>query len=153
VAANVDSGRFAEPFWYVNSPLTTPDPARPFAGRPPKGMTPAPAPGILVPDSPVTVPGRPAITRLRELLRAGFAILLPDASALAAVQSTVERTSAGAAEIIVLDRLDGGPDVIRTLSMRAGEAWVIRPDAYVAAVARAADAGSVAGGLRRALGY
>jgi 3-(3-hydroxy-phenyl)propionate hydroxylase len=153
VAANVDSGRFAEPFWYVNSPLTTPDPARPFAGRPPKGMTPAPAPGILVPDSPVTVPGRPAITRLRELLRAGFAILLPDASALAAVQSTVERTSAGAAEIIVLNRLGGGPDVIRTLGMRAGEAWIIRPDAYVAAVARAADAGSVAGGLRRALGY
>jgi 3-(3-hydroxy-phenyl)propionate hydroxylase len=29
----VDSGRMAEPFWYVDSPLTTPDPARPFAGR------------------------------------------------------------------------------------------------------------------------
>src|SRR5205823_10162163 len=35
--ARVDSGRLAEPFWYVDSPLTTPDPARPFAGRPPRG--------------------------------------------------------------------------------------------------------------------
>uniref|UniRef100_UPI000DE4E35F FAD-dependent monooxygenase n=1 Tax=Nonomuraea lactucae TaxID=2249762 RepID=UPI000DE4E35F len=33
--AAVDSGRLAEPFWYVDSPLTTPDPSRPFAGRPP----------------------------------------------------------------------------------------------------------------------
>ena len=27
MAHTVDSGRFAEPFWYVDSPLTTPDPA------------------------------------------------------------------------------------------------------------------------------
>src|SRR5690606_37928628 len=30
----VDSGRLAEPFWYVDSPLTVPDGTRPFAGRP-----------------------------------------------------------------------------------------------------------------------
>jgi 3-(3-hydroxy-phenyl)propionate hydroxylase len=152
-AASVDSGRFAEAFWYVDSPLTTPDPARPFAGRPSRGTTPDPAPGILVPDSPVTVSGRPAITRLRELLRDGFAVLLPDAVELAAVQSAVSRAAAAPAEVIVLDRLGGGPDVIRTLTMRAGEAWIIRPDAYVAAVVRAADGAAVTAGLRRALGY
>ncbi|MGK5555259.1 FAD-dependent monooxygenase, partial [Actinomadura kijaniata] len=35
--ALVDSGRLYEPFWYAGSPLTTPDPDRPFAGRPPRG--------------------------------------------------------------------------------------------------------------------
>ena len=48
--ARVDSGRFSEPFWYVDSPLTTPDVTRPFAGRPPRGQVPPPGPGILVPD-------------------------------------------------------------------------------------------------------
>ncbi len=153
VAANVDSGRFAEPFWYVASPLTTSDPARPFAGRPPKGTTPPPAPGILVPDSPVTIEDRASVTRLRELLRDGFTVLLPDASELDAVRAAVPRATAAAVDVIAADRLGGGSDVIRSLSMRAGEAWIIRPDAYVAAVAPAADAGAVAGGLRRALGY
>jgi 2-polyprenyl-6-methoxyphenol hydroxylase-like FAD-dependent oxidoreductase len=52
----VDSGRLAEPFWYVDSPLTTPDPSRPFPGRPARGDVPVPAPGILVPDCPITTP-------------------------------------------------------------------------------------------------
>jgi pentachlorophenol monooxygenase/3-(3-hydroxy-phenyl)propionate hydroxylase len=50
--AAVDSGRLAEPFWYSQSPLTTPDPGRPFAGRPARGAVPPPGPGILVPDVP-----------------------------------------------------------------------------------------------------
>ncbi len=58
--AQVDSGRLAEPFWYVDSPLTTPDERRPFPGRPARGDVPVPAPGVLVPDCPVTVPGRPS---------------------------------------------------------------------------------------------
>ncbi|GGJ79243.1 hypothetical protein GCM10010123_06470 [Pilimelia anulata] len=52
----IDSGRFAEPFWYVDSPLTTPDPDRPFPGRPPRGHPPAVAPGVLVPDAPIRRP-------------------------------------------------------------------------------------------------
>ncbi len=37
--AAVDSGRLAEPFWYTTSPLTTPDPRRPFGGRPASFLT------------------------------------------------------------------------------------------------------------------
>lgn len=61
-AATVDSGRFAEPFWYVDSPLTTP--GRPFPGRPPKGQDPAPAPGV----------------RTRRFERSGFTLLLGTAA-------------------------------------------------------------------------
>ena len=67
---DVDSGRFAEPFWYVDSPLTTADATRPFGGRPARGQLPTPGPGILIPDAPVTG-GR----RLRELVRDGLLLL------------------------------------------------------------------------------
>jgi 3-(3-hydroxy-phenyl)propionate hydroxylase len=152
-AASVESGRFAEPFWYVSSPLTTPDPARPFPGRPARGTTPTPAPGILVPDSPVTAPGRPGVTRLRELLRDGYAVLLGDAGELAAVRQAVSRATAAPVQVIAASGLGGGSDVIATLTMRADEAWIIRPDAYVAAVVPAADTAAVTAALRRALGY
>ncbi|RCV48091.1 FAD-dependent monooxygenase, partial [Marinitenerispora sediminis] len=62
--ALVDSGRLFEPFWYVDSPLTTPDPGRPFGGRPERGAVPAPCPGVLVPDAVVEAPGV-GVTRLR----------------------------------------------------------------------------------------
>ncbi len=80
--AQVDSGRLAEPFWYVDSPLTTPDERRPFPGRPARGDVPVPAPGVLVPDCPVTVPGRPDVVRLRQLVREGITVLVGDDAAL-----------------------------------------------------------------------
>ena len=53
--AHVDSGRLAEPFWYVDSPLTTPDPTRPFGGRPPRGAVPPRRPRRAAsPTSPCT---------------------------------------------------------------------------------------------------
>ncbi|RFU38480.1 hypothetical protein DZF91_27480, partial [Actinomadura logoneensis] len=59
-AHEIDSGRFAEPFWYDRSPLTVADPSRPCAGRPPRGTPPPVAPGTIVPDAalpPTAVPG------------------------------------------------------------------------------------------------
>src|SRR6185312_2310524 len=70
--AHVNSGRLAEPFWYHDSPLTTPDATRPFTGRPPRGAVPPPGPGVLVPDVPC------AQARLRALAREGFLVLLAD---------------------------------------------------------------------------
>ncbi len=46
----VDSGRLAEPFWYTDSPLTTPNPRHRVTGRPPRGRAHPPAPGVLMPD-------------------------------------------------------------------------------------------------------
>src|SRR6185295_13903392 len=67
--SEVDSGRFAEPFWYAESPLTVLDAGRPRPSRPPRGELPVPAPGTLVPDV------RTARGRLRELARTGFLLV------------------------------------------------------------------------------
>jgi 2-polyprenyl-6-methoxyphenol hydroxylase-like FAD-dependent oxidoreductase len=106
--ALVDSGRLAEPFWYVDSPLTTPDPTRPFAGRPPRGQVPPPGPGVLVPDVPV------GDTRLRALARDGFLLIGGQAPGVASLP------------------LDG--PLVDALGARPGEVWIVRPDAHVAAV-------------------
>ncbi|MEA5365112.1 FAD-dependent monooxygenase [Amycolatopsis sp., V23-08] len=127
VHAEVDSGRLAEPFWYTESPLTTPDPRRPFAGRPPRGTLPPPGPGVLLPD--ITVPAG----RIRDLARQGFLLLTTPGVDAAGMRS---------AEIPV-----GG-----ALGARPGEAWLVRPDAYVAAVLPDPTAPEVAIALRRGSG-
>ncbi|WP_448628550.1 FAD-dependent monooxygenase [Geodermatophilus sp. URMC 64] len=133
--AEVNSGRLAEPFWYVDSPLTTPDERRPFPGRPARGDVPVPAPGVLVPDCPVTVPGRPDVVRLRQLAREGITVLVGDDAALpqalpADVPVAVHR----------IRDLDPTPVLREALGARADEIWVLRPDAHVAAVlTRSAD--------------
>jgi len=164
--AHVDSGRLAEPFWYSDSPLTTPDATRPFGGRPPRGAVPPPGPGVLAPDvlcarppsqqgdTPVVEsqqgdtpamrrphPGHP--TRLRALAREGFLVLLADGADPAAAQAAA-RAVAAPVRIGALD-----PAVAAALGARPGEAWVLRPDAHVAAVVAPATLETA---LRRALG-
>jgi pentachlorophenol monooxygenase/3-(3-hydroxy-phenyl)propionate hydroxylase len=149
--AAVDSGRLAEPFWYTASPLTTPDPGRPFAGRPPRGTVPPPGPGILVPDVPVSCAERAGATTLRALARGGFVLLCAcgaDAAAAraaaAAVAAPVRVIEAGALD-------DPGPLAAAGLA-EAGEVWVIRPDAHAAAVLRRPGRAEIGAALRRALG-
>lgn len=128
--SEVDSGRLAEPFWYVDSPLTTPDPARPFRGRPARGDVPLPAPGVLVPDCPVTVPGRPDVVRLRQLARESITVLLgDDAPALDLVVARGLPVS-----VHHMDDLDPSGLLREALDARPGEVWVLRPDAHIAAV-------------------
>jgi 2-polyprenyl-6-methoxyphenol hydroxylase-like FAD-dependent oxidoreductase len=126
--AQVDSGRLAEPFWYVDSPLTTPDPRRPFAGRPARGDVPVPAPGVLVPDSPVTVAGRPEVIRLRQLVREGITVLLGDEAQAPALPGDLPLT------VHRISDLDGGPTLREALGARPDEIWVLRPDGHVAAI-------------------
>jgi 3-(3-hydroxy-phenyl)propionate hydroxylase len=127
--AEVDSGRLAEPFWYVDSPLTTPDERRPFPGRPARGDVPVPAPGVLVPDVPVTVAGRPEVVRLRQLARGGVTVLVGDDTAL-------PQGLPGGLPIAVhrISELDAGSTLREALGARPEEIWVLRPDAHVAAV-------------------
>jgi pentachlorophenol monooxygenase/3-(3-hydroxy-phenyl)propionate hydroxylase len=132
--SEVDSGRLAEPFWYTDSALTTPDPSRPAPARPPRGQSPVPAPGTLVPDAPT-----PA-GRLRALARDGFLLLadahlVPPAGFAAPVRTLALTFPSGLAD---------------ALAAKPGEIWVIRPDAYVAAVV--STPGEVTAVLRRACG-
>jgi 3-(3-hydroxy-phenyl)propionate hydroxylase len=143
--AMVDSGRLAEPFWYVDSPLTTPNPDRPFGGRPPRGGVPAPGPGVLVPDAPV--PGR----RFRELCREAFTLLVaPGADRAAAARATAAVD--GPVQVHELAAIDTTGALATALDARPGEVWVIRPDAHVAAVVAASGTAAVGDALRRATG-
>ena len=146
--ALVDSGRLAEPYWYVDSPLVTPDPRRPFAGRPSRGALPPSAPGLLLPDLPVTGPRG----SLRRLSRDGVLVLAaPGALAgvspdeFAAVVAGLAPIPVRVAEMALLSAELSG-----LLGARDGEWWVVRPDGHLAAVAT--DTGQLRAALRRAVG-
>jgi len=130
--ALVDSGRLAEPFWYADSPLTTADPARPFAGRPPRGAAPPPGPGVIVPDLPVVGPGS-----LRRLCRDGLLVLAApgaDLAVAAGAAAAVAPVPARAADMAALSA-----ELPGLLGARDGEWWVVRPDAHLAAVVTEAE--------------
>jgi 3-(3-hydroxy-phenyl)propionate hydroxylase len=160
--AQVDSGRLAEPFWYVDSPLTTPDPARPFPGRPPRGEVPPAGPGILVPDAPVRLgpgdgrrggvadaPGAPD-TRFRLLARRGFLLLLAPGADAGAARVAAARCAAPV-RVAELAAVDAGGALAEALAARPGEVWVLRPDAYVAAVLEHPTSVTIEAALHRAL--
>ncbi|GAA2645651.1 FAD-dependent monooxygenase [Paractinoplanes durhamensis] len=119
--SQVDSGRLAEPFWYVDSPLTTPDPHRPFPGRPARGDVPVPAPGILVPDCPI------GTSRLRAKARNGIMVLVGDDAEMPVLHN----------EKVESHRMSD-PELREALGAEPGEIWLLRPDAHVAAVVRSA---------------
>lgn len=152
--SEVDSGRLAEPFWYVDSPLTTPDATRPFAGRPPRGTVPVAGPGILVPDVPVTVDG--ATARLRELVREGLLVLAGSRVDEAPVTDVLADAVRALVRLVELAGVDANGMLAEALGVREGEWWVIRPDGYVAAVLPAHDQqpliGLLVDSLCRALG-
>ncbi|HVE27059.1 MAG TPA: FAD-dependent monooxygenase [Sporichthya sp.] len=149
--AEIDSGRFAEPFWYVDSPLTTPDPTRPFAGRPLRGHAPPAGPGVLVPDVPVTDPARPAVSRFRELVRDGVLVMVADAFEAADLAGSLDAAIVAPTRVLAAGALGGGDRVLTALGARPGEAWVIRPDGHVAAVVPALPT-AVTSAVSRALG-
>jgi len=128
----VDSGRLAEPFWYVDSPLTTPDERRPFPGRPARGDVPVPAPGVLAPDALVTVAGRPELGRLRQLARAGVTVLVGHDAVLP--PTSEQFPSDLPISVHRIHDLDPGSALCEALGARPDEIWVLRPDAHVAAV-------------------
>ena len=150
--ARVDSGRFAEPFWYVDSPLTTPDPTRTFAGRPAKGEMPPTVPGVLVPDAPASVPEWPEVSRLRQLVRDGLLILTTEGLAPGAVSAVVGESTAAPYRVIRLADIDVDGGVADALAARPREAWLIRPDGHVAAVLTDPTPHALRTAVQRALG-
>jgi pentachlorophenol monooxygenase/3-(3-hydroxy-phenyl)propionate hydroxylase len=150
--AAVDSGRLAEPFWYTASPLTTPDPGRPFAGRPARGAVPPPGPGILVPDVPVSCAERPDGTTLRALARSGFVLLCASGADLAAAEAAAAAVAAPVRVLGAAALPDSGAGLAEAGLAAPGEVWVIRPDAHAAAVLHHPGPAEITAALRRALG-
>jgi 3-(3-hydroxy-phenyl)propionate hydroxylase len=144
----VDSGRLAEPFWYIDSPLTTPDRRREFPGRPDKGALPVPAPGVLVPDLPITIADHPHTNRLRTLVRTGITVLMGDAVEPRTAQ---QATTGFAVPVHVHAMSELATDLPGVLDARPVEVWVIRPDGHIAAVLPDPDASSIRCAINRAL--
>ena len=145
----VDSGRLAEPFWYASSPLTTPDGRGNLAVRPPKGSTPSPASGVLVPDLPIVVNADPTVTRLRELVRTGVTVLV----GAGVNATTVDRGTKGCAapvSVHTMSSLSG--DLAEVLGAGSDQVWVVRPDGHVAAVLVDPSSTEIGDALGRSLG-
>ncbi|MEV0588768.1 FAD-dependent monooxygenase [Nonomuraea sp. NPDC050310] len=131
----IDSGKLAEPYWYVDSPLTT------FGGQVPggPGVARPPVPGVLCPDAPVVVEG--SRTRLRRLFGTGFVVL-----------------TARAGHVLPGVTVYGLPDIdvegVATRALHAGDDSVhlVRPDGHLAAVLDTFDEEAVRRALRRASG-
>jgi 3-(3-hydroxy-phenyl)propionate hydroxylase len=145
----VNSGRLAEPFWYVDSPLTTVDSRRPFAGRPAKGAVPPPGPGVLVRDLPVLDPKHGGQTRLRLLARRGLLLLVGTAVDAAALRQDLAGLGQGASVYQVGELAANAAEV---LGIDADEVWVIRPDAHLAATFSSPGPEQVCAAITRAFG-
>lgn len=141
-AARIDSGRFAEPFWYDTSPLTTPDPHRPCHGRPSKGAPQSPAPGVICPDTVL-----PSGSGLRESLRGRFTLITAAGDA-----DWFHRATTAPTTVVDLTALDATGTLADRLGLRPGEAWLVRPDAHLAATMPRLSRGEVRAAMDRALG-
>jgi hypothetical protein len=136
--ALVNSGKLAEPYWYVHSALSTGDPPADFPTGP--GRPRPPVAGVLCPDGPTSLAGAP---RLRELFASGFTVLssgvdvpVPD------VRAPVSWYR--------LDAIDRDGVLATALAARPGRIWLVRPDGHLAAVL--GDAAELPAALHRALG-
>ncbi|WP_184835421.1 FAD-dependent monooxygenase [Kribbella solani] len=146
----VDSGRFAEPFWYVDSALTTADPDRVFGGRPPRGESPAAVPGVLVPDGPIRVAGRPDVHRLRQLVRDGLLALVTSGNVREVARALAAATAAPSV-VLQLGDVDRDGVIARALDAKPAETWLIRPDGHIAAVVATSDLPALTAAAHRAV--
>lgn len=146
--SSVDSGRLAEPFWYVESPLTTPDARRPFEGRPQAGTPPLPGPGVLIPDLALVRP-RGGARRLRELLRGTVTML----TGSGVVARRVEQLASDVLLPVAVHAMGAVAEGLdELLGAEPDDVWIVRPDCHVAAVVPGTDLRQLQVALTRALG-
>ncbi|GAA3191167.1 FAD-dependent monooxygenase [Dactylosporangium siamense] len=176
----VNSGKLAEPYWYVDSPLTSGPPPADFPVAP--GVPRPPVAGVLCPDGPLTGAGEPS--RVRRLFGSGFVLLRGAAAAGApdTTPNTTPDTGPGTRPDTGPDtgpgtRPDTGPDtrpdrapgaapgagpdlpvhtvtgpVAEALDARPDRVFLIRPDGYLAAVLDAPTPTDLRAALHRASG-
>ncbi|MGH3318780.1 MAG: FAD-dependent monooxygenase [Streptosporangiaceae bacterium] len=149
--ALIDSGKLAEPYWYLDSPLTTPagDPER-FPTDP--GVACPPVPGVLCPDGPCRVAARPEVSRLRNLFGGSFVVLAADPARLLAVEETCASATAAPVDVYALSDIDTDGVLAEALHAIPDSVHVIRPDGHLAAVLPTFDASALADAVCRARG-
>ena len=153
----INSGKLAEPYWYIASPLTTPWPS--LAGFPAEpGALRPPVPGVICPDGPCLAPGpdgagREPMTRLRRLF--GRSLVVLTGSREAAALAAGEGAAGWAAPVTVyaLEEIDVSGALRAALGATGDSVHVVRPDGHLAAVLPCYEAGALAAALRRAAGW
>lgn len=150
--SRVDTGRFAEPFWYVDSPLTTPDPTRRFTGRPPRGEMPTVVPGVLIPDAPIGIADQPEVTRLREVVRSGLLAITTGAVNPADTLAALEAATDVQSRVLRLSDIDRDGVLATALATAPDEVWLVRPDGHVSAVLSSPSVHELTTAARRAIG-
>ena len=143
----VDSGKLAEPYWYVDSPLTTTPPGPRVADGASAGQARPPVAGVLCPDGPIAAPDEPGATRLRELFGRGFCVLTFGFD-LPTVDSRAPHRA------YRLDKIDHDGVVTAALGATSDARWcaVVRPDGHLAAVLHDPDPAAVTRAIERASG-
>jgi pentachlorophenol monooxygenase/3-(3-hydroxy-phenyl)propionate hydroxylase len=104
-----------------------------------------------VPDTPITDPEHPKASRLRDIARDGLLVLVANDVARDDVQAFAVRLTAVPVRTVALETLTPDGSLAAILGAEPGEAWVIRPDCYIAAVVLAADRATLAGAICRVL--
>jgi 3-(3-hydroxy-phenyl)propionate hydroxylase len=132
--AEINSGKLSEPFWYLDSPLTTPAgdttdfPTEPSVQRPP-------IPGVICPDTQL------GGTRLRDTFGVNFTVLLGPSATLPDLPDSPPQTT-----VVRLTR-----EAATALRLAPTDLAIVRPDGYLAATLTEATA--LPSALRRACGW
>ncbi|MFD2350337.1 hypothetical protein ACFSTC_14830 [Nonomuraea ferruginea] len=99
---------------------------------------------MIVPDVPV--PGG----RLREFCRDGFLVLLGEMCDSGLFAQVLGKVCTAPLVVRELAEVDGSGVLAERLGARPDEAWLIRPDAHIAAIVPHAGPDSVVAAVRRA---
>jgi 2-polyprenyl-6-methoxyphenol hydroxylase-like FAD-dependent oxidoreductase len=147
----INSGKLAEPYWYLTSPLTTPAPALASApaGFPSDpGVLRPPVPGVICPDGPCVADG--STTRLRRLLGHSLVILTRRPAAAEAARATAAWAVSCPVSAWPLDEIDPTGALARALNGTEDSVHLVRPDAHLAAVLPCGDPAALTAALRHA---
>lgn len=147
----IDSGKLAEPFWYIDSSLTAPDGDLTDFPRQAGQLRP-PVPGVLCPDGPIRLPAEPHVRRLRQLVGQGFLVLASRGVDLEGLREAATAATGAPVRVLCLDEIDTEGVLSAALDARAGHAFLLRPDGHLAAIVDAADASTLTAAVRRASG-
>lgn len=142
----VDSGRLAEPYWYLRSPLTTPASPEAVAAFPREAAVSRPViAGTLCPDGPCAVEGRPDVFRLRQLFGRRLVVLHRGG---AGIRADLQGETLPVHD---LDAIDATGALRAALPVHPGHAALIRPDGHIAAMVPAQQE-PLRAAARRAIG-
>jgi 3-(3-hydroxy-phenyl)propionate hydroxylase len=90
---------------------------------------------------------------VREVVRDGFTVLLAGRDDEDVVARAAGAVTGAPVTTLSLERIDATGALAAALGAVPGEAWLIRPDAHIAAVLPTATAEGLAAAVRRSLGY